>query len=121
VADSVPNIIFVYDLQTQKNVYVNREITTLLGYSAEQIQQMGNRMLDNLIHPDDISLVHERSALILADRELETHEVIYRIRSAGGEWRWLRDVCKLFKRDAQGKPWQILGVTEDITSRKRAE
>ena len=37
VTDTSPNIIYIYDLQQQCNIYVNREIATILGYSPIEI------------------------------------------------------------------------------------
>ncbi len=51
----------------------------------------------------------------------QVHELEYRMKDAGGNWRWFycRDI--LFKSTPEGKPSQVLGSTQDITARKRSE
>ena len=44
IADNSASIIYVYDLQTHKNVYANRNVTELLGYTSEQLTAMGERV-----------------------------------------------------------------------------
>ncbi len=121
ITDSVPNIIFVYDLQEQKNVYINREVTTLLGYTAEEVANMGNGIVDILVHPDDLPMVRARDQKFLTEKPTSPVEIICRLKHANGEWRWIRSIEKIFKYTNQGVPRQILGISEDITERKKIE
>ena len=49
-----------------------------------------------------------------------TDSLEYRWKVKSGEYRWFIDSRKLV-RDAQGKPVALVGVSRDITERKRAE
>lgn len=40
IADATPEIIYLYDLIADRNIYVNQQITELLGYSPAKIQQI---------------------------------------------------------------------------------
>ncbi|MEB3336564.1 MAG: response regulator, partial [Leptolyngbyaceae bacterium] len=53
ILDTSPNLIYIFEWQELRNVYVNREIATVLGYSPEEIQSMGNLMVA-LLHPEDV-------------------------------------------------------------------
>ncbi|MBW4438003.1 MAG: PAS domain S-box protein [Pleurocapsa minor GSE-CHR-MK-17-07R] len=121
VAATVPDIVYVYDLAEARNVYVNREIASSLGYSPDEIRVMGSALLEKLMHPDDVAGVmahHARLRTYPGDDILE-HE--YRMLASSGEWRWLNSRDRVFRRDAAGVSVQILGVASDVTERKREE
>ncbi|NJP05809.1 MAG: PAS domain S-box protein [Chloroflexaceae bacterium] len=49
VTSVIPDLIYVYDLTEQCNVYVNREVTTILGYSTEHIQALKDQIFTHLL------------------------------------------------------------------------
>ncbi|CBN59206.1 PAS domain S-box protein [Kamptonema sp. PCC 6506] len=122
IADSSPNILYLYDLQTQRNVYVNHEISSILGYQPEVIQAMGINFTQNLMHPDDLrSVLPAYSEQISMAQDGEIIDTEYRMRHSNGEWRWLHSRDSVFSRDANGQVKQIIGNAQDITERKRLE
>ncbi len=122
IVESSPNLIYVYDLQEQRNIFVNREITHILGYTPAEVQAMGERLATNLMHPDDIASVlpdyHERLARANDDEIIEFE---FRLRHANGEWHWLSSRSVVFSRDAAGQVKQNIGIAQDITTRKQME
>ena len=122
IADTIPEVLYVYDLVEQRNVFVNREIGTVLGYSENEIQEMGRTLLSRLTHPDDLSKVieHHQHRLPAAE-DGQIIELQYRMKHANGEWRWLSSRETVFARDVNGRSSQILGTAQDITQRQRAE
>jgi PAS domain S-box-containing protein len=121
VADSTPNILYVYDLIEQRNVYVNRAITRILGYTPEEIKTMGREFFQNLLHPDDLRLHNERRERFATAKEGDIIETEYRMKGADGEWHWLYSRDTVLSRTADGQPQLIVGVAEDITERKLLE
>ena len=121
IADASPNILYLYDLQEQRNIYVNREIGIILGYTPDEIQAMGSNLFTNLIHPDDFKRLVSYHAQILAAQDGEILEFEYRIRHVNGEWRWFYGRDAVFKRDPDGLVMQTIGTAQDITERKRLE
>ena len=119
ILNSTPNLIYVYDLIDKKNVYCNREALDFLGYTPQQIQDMGDELFINILHPEDSSKVIEHHQLLSQDGKVR--EIEYRMKDADGQWRWLRSRDVLFARTATGEPWQILGSAEDITEQKHLE
>lgn len=122
IAESSPNILYLYDIQQQHNVYANHQIFTILGYSPEEIQAMGEDFVYNLMYPDDLRFVlpvyYQR---VNAAKDGEIIENEYRLRNANGEWRWLYSRDVVFSRDANGQVKQIIGTAQDMTERKRLE
>ncbi len=122
IADASPNILYLYDIQEQRNVYTNREILSVLGYSPETIQAMGANFTINLLHPDDLdSVLPTYYEKISAAQDGEVIETEYRMRHANGEWRWLYSRDSVFSRDAEGKVKRTIGTAQDISDRKRLE
>ncbi|MBD6615085.1 PAS domain S-box protein [Komarekiella sp. 'clone 1'] len=121
IAETTPGILYVYDLLEARNIYLNGQVNKLLGYTPQQIQDMGAEFLINLMHPDDLA----RSPVIdtrfdtVKDGDILENE--YRMRHANGEWRWFCSRDTVFTRNADGSPHQIIGTTFDITERKQVE
>ncbi len=121
ITEANPNILYVYDLTDQQNVYSNRQMWSILGYQTQEVQQMGSAVLQTLIHPDDFVTICEHFKKFETAKEGEILEVEYRMRHKDGEWRWLISRETLFTRTADGKPKQVLGAAADISDRKQAE
>ena len=120
IANTTPELIYLYDLLDQRNVYANTELTNILGYTSEQVQKMGNRVFEMLLHPDDISKVasHHMALSKVGDNVLELE---YRMKDADGQWRWLYSRDRVFLRNEDGSARQILGVASDVTEKKETE
>ena len=121
IADTTPGILYVYDLVEQRNVYVNRQVTDLLGYSSEQVQRMGANLLPTLIHPEDFANIPKHLEQLSAAPEGAIVEIEYRMQRADGEWRWFYSREVAFSRNADSSLRQVLGTVLDITERKQAE
>ncbi len=121
IAEANPAMLYLYDIIEQRNVYANRQLTEIVGYSPEDVQNMGAGFPKNLIHPEDWDRVVACAEQLLAAPDGEIVEIEYRMRHASGEWRWLYSRDTVFTRNADGAPKLILGTAIDITHRVRAE
>ena len=92
---------------------------TMLGYAPGAFPP-GFESWKDLIHPDDLD-----EALSVATRWLESKQDEYenevRMRTADGEYRWIRARGRVVERDEAGDAVYMIGNHEDITERKRAE
>ncbi len=116
-----PNLIYIYDLSENRNIYANREVLDFLGYTPDQIASMGSALFANILHPDDAEAVALHHARFLDAPDNATFDVEYRMKHQSGEWRWLHSRDTLFARTTAGVGKQILGICEDITERKKNE
>ena len=89
ITEHSTSIIFVFDLETMSNVYSNRNVGEFLGYPVEQVQAMGENLLPQMIHPDDLPRVLSHFAQFADKADGEVVEMEYRARHAQGEWRWI--------------------------------
>ncbi|MEG4009483.1 PAS domain-containing protein [Microcoleus sp. Pol11C1] len=116
-----PNLLYVYDLIEERSLYVNRDISSDIGYTFEEIQQMAATFIPKLIHPDDIPAFSEQRKKLEAAKDGESFDFEYRIQQKNGEYRWFCSRESVFARTPQGKPWKILGTAAEISDRKQAE
>lgn len=121
MAAATPDILFVYDIREGRNIYSNKRIDSVLGYSSAQIQAAPGELIDQIVHPDDLQGTLEWFARFDGTPEGEALEHEHRIRHANGSYRWLLSRATAFERDANGRVTQIIGVATDITERKQAQ
>jgi PAS domain S-box-containing protein len=121
ILDTTTNLIYIYDLVETRNVYSNRELTDFLGYTPQQVLDLGSELFAHIMHPDDMQAVATHHARCAKAAEGETLEIEYRMQHADGRWRWLYSRDVPFSRDEAGTVTQILGVCSDVTERKQTE
>ena len=121
VTDITPGVIHVFDLEKQLSVYVNRSVATVLGYSPQDIEDLGTQVVQALMHPDDLPRfeVHQQSLRRLPDHETLTFE--YRVLDQSGQWHWFHSRDTVFARNAKGEVSRYIGMALDITEQKRIE
>ncbi|MCR6642059.1 MAG: PAS domain-containing protein [Sporocytophaga sp.] len=121
VAETLPNILFIYDIREQKNVYANRTVGDVLGYTPEGLKKLGTNVLTTFLHPDDLPKLVSHFNDFVNAKEGEVRKVVFRMKDAKGKWSWFVSMNSVFARDENGIPFQILGVSQDITDRVEAE
>ncbi len=121
IIQTIPDMVYVYDLDSHALVYCNRQVTELLGYTSEQMRDFGPGVVPTLVHPDDMELVKGYVARWADVRDNHVRESYYRCLNAKGEYRWLYGRDTAFAHDSVGRVTQILGTTRDVTARKQAE
>ena len=121
ITETIPIVIFVYDLEQRRCIYINDRIKAVLGYSAEDVIAMGDRFLWPAMHPDDRWTVHDPLGGCAAANSSEAIERVFRVRHRNGEWRWVHCMATVFARFEDGRAKQILGTFTDVTALKRAE
>lgn len=117
-----PDILYIYDIIEKKNIYSNDGIEIILGYSADEIKDMGDQVISNLMHPDDFKKYVAETFPKYATAEngdLIKHE--FRMKHKNGQWHWFDCSEIIYLRTSSCLPKQILGVMHDITERKQAE
>jgi PAS domain S-box-containing protein len=105
-----------FNIENQKHIS-NRALHEMLGYSGEELNSLGQ--WDEIVTPEErVSGAERYAELIEGKRDSDEYEQRF-IRRDGGIVV-AHDRFQLV-RDAAGKPQYIVGLTEDITERKRAQ
>jgi PAS domain S-box-containing protein len=115
------DLIYLFDIETQSNVYASESITEILGYNSKDIKKMGAKLLSTIVHPDDLPQAAENHETI---KKLKDGEILHskiRYIKANGEICYFQSREMPFSRDAKGKVKVILGITKDITEQEEKE
>ncbi len=117
-----PDLLYIFDYIEDRLIYTNEGIQKTLGYSTPEITAMGNRILSNLMHPDDFDLytreTYPKYATLMDNKPLN-HQ--FRMIDKSGRWHWLNCREEIYKRLPDGRPAQIFGVIHDISDRVHIE
>ncbi|MES2459834.1 MAG: EAL domain-containing protein [Armatimonadota bacterium] len=122
IAEASPFIVYLYDLNEDKNLYSNREVTAMLGYENDRFHAINKGILQFLMHPEDWPRWQEHVDSLSSLPDGNFAVVEYRLKRADGTWTWLRSRQMVFKRALRtNAPAQLLGTAEDITAQREAE
>jgi PAS domain S-box-containing protein len=122
IANSTPNIMYIFDLVEHKNIYCNNAIFDILGYTPAEIQALGGDMISQIIHPEDQASYIEQLNIFYTDcHNHAKYKREYRTKDKQGNIHWMNSYATVFRRNSQGEPTQIIGTTIDITAQKLAE
>ncbi len=99
-------------------IFFHGAVEAITGYKEEEFLA-GNPRWDQMIHPDDLSKIHESFQEIHSTPSYSAARE-YRILRKDGKVQWvheqIQNIC-----DSSGKPMMVQGALYDITDRKRAE
>ncbi|HSF58204.1 MAG TPA: PAS domain-containing protein [Candidatus Binatia bacterium] len=121
MAATSPDLLFIYDLVNDQNVYVNKRLEAELGYSAEALQGMKDKLTDAFVHPEDLAQVREQYRRFDAAADGEVLEWEFRARHVSGMYRWFHVRATVFDRTDDGRARRIIGHSRDVTASKETE
>jgi len=97
-------------------LYLSPAYEQMWGRTCESVYQNAMAWAE-AIHPDDLEQAHALFARQVQGEPLDSE---YRIRTPGGQQKWIRD--RAFPvRDESGKLIRIAGIADEITERKHYE
>ena len=122
VLDISRDVVYKLNMDTRTYDYISPSASELLGFTPEEVVEMG---LDGVwagFHPDDSAALGTFSGDSPAGlgKGRETPSIEYRWRFKDGDYRWLSD-DRAFVRDDDGNVRAVVGTIRDITQRKAAE
>src|SRR3712207_1216617 len=116
-ARAVQGIVYDLDLLTGA-VWRSEGLERVMGIRHEDAPTSAD-WWQARVHPDDAAQV-ARTARELEDGTTSHLDAEYRVRHADGHWVYLHDRSFVL-RDESGRAVRLIGVSTDITERKRAE
>ena len=94
--------------------YISPNVKQILGYTAEEILDAGEKLLLDRIHEKDKQKV-ETQILEIFDKNLPFN-IEYRIQKKDGDWIWVHDKGILVRKE--GGQSVVYGIIEDISDKK---
>jgi PAS domain S-box-containing protein len=123
LAENMRDAIWTMDIKNLRFTYMSPSITSLTGYSVEEVM---SRTLEELLTSASYGLAMKTFAeeLTIERREQKdlqrSRTLEFELNCKDGSTVWVEAKMN-FLRDSDGQPLEILGVSRDITDRKRAE
>ena len=108
---------FAYDADTEI-MQISAGYAAIHGFPEGTTEIARSECLTG-VHPDDIGRVEQFRSEAFRERRRE-YNVEYRIIRPGGELRWVETRCFISYK-GEGRPHRVVGVSIDITERKRVE
>jgi hypothetical protein len=115
LAENSDQVFWMLDLDERGALFVSSAFEKVWGSSSAEIYNDPNWLLST-IHPED----RERVRAFFQRSRSEATEESYRIVRPDGSVRWIQDRAFLV-RNAEGKPYRVAGIVEDITAQKDLE
>jgi PAS domain S-box-containing protein len=111
--------ITMQDLQTGGYLFISPAQAELTGFTEAELRALPFQESYGRVHPDDRDILIYQQQEIAAGRD-PPGPVEYRWKVKSGEYRWFSDSRRLV-HDELGRPVSVVGVSRDVTDRKRAE
>jgi len=121
INDTVPSMVFLFDITQLSLTYSNRQTELLLGYTEMELKAMGPDIVSRLMDSDTVRTITEQwpAAGKLPAQKPVVFE--YQVRRRDGEWRWLRLQLAAFTRQPDGQPIQLIGSAQDVTAARQIQ
>jgi diguanylate cyclase (GGDEF)-like protein/PAS domain S-box-containing protein len=108
-----------WDYDLRNNVMVRIGADNLLGFEPEH-RISADHWRNHAVHPDDRARVERILDEHVAGLR-DSFESEHRVRSASGEYVWVRSRGRIVERDAQGHALRVAGTARDVTRTRVAE
>ena len=106
--------IYIHELKKQQHIWTNNNFYKVIGYSDEEIKQIGSEWVKKNYHPEDVHIVTERIEYFRQNKG-DAYSGVYRIKHKEGHWVWVYSNAVVYKRDEKGFPELILGICIDFS------
>jgi PAS domain S-box-containing protein len=116
IIENLPHMIFVKDAEHLRFVRFNQAGEELLGYPREAL--LGKNDYDFFPEEEAAFFISKDRAVLETGQQLDIPEELIQTKEKGVR---ILHTKKVPIPDADGRPQYLLGISEDITERKRAE
>lgn len=116
-----PDLHAVWDLETRRFVFSNRNFFEILGYETDPSSVVNIALMERLIHPEDLARFQEHLRTLSEKKDDEVEEASFRFRAADGSYHWLLFRDAVFERHHAGRPKTVLATAQDISRQKAYE
>lgn len=121
IAEALPAVLYLWDQEDRKLTLLNPQSHEFIGYSSAQLEEMGDDIFPQLLHPADYAKLPTLRRQLERSGEGATVSTTFRIRHLDGSYRWFSGRETVFSRSRSGAPKLILGVAQDISDTVRLE
>jgi PAS domain S-box-containing protein len=110
----------VWDWNPKTNdVTFDERWTGMLGYTTDELEPHYQTWAD-LVHPDDLDRTEEALEK-LKSGDTDTYQHEFRMQTKDGDWKWIRDIGKVFEWNDDGEAVRAVGIHQDITEERKRQ
>lgn len=120
IAENSPNIIYIFDVEQKRNIYINRSLSKVLGYTDSEFSDQDAGFFETLMHPEDMQQFEKFYEQVKDCPDDFIFNFEYRIKHKNGTWRWLKGSEKVFAIE-NGTLKSLIGTVQDVTAEKHAD
>lgn len=113
----LPQLIYILDLKQRKLVYISDRITDILGYTRQDIEQMGNTLGPIMVHANMAAFSAEISERFEGLKMDDNLEFTMAFRHKNGEVRTLKNTATSLQQSTDNLNNYIMLLAEDITDK----
>ncbi len=117
--DGAGDGVWDWNPQTDKAIFSKRW-NEILDYAEDEFPGTGTAVF-KAIHPADVRYVTKGVTQHMREGGNSSYSAEFRMRTKGGDWKWISARGKVIDRDSDNNAIRIIGTHTDITSRKQAE
>lgn len=114
IFSSLNAIVFVFDLNNYKMLWVNDSFKKILGYKKSTRSIPEEEMLD-VYHPDDRDVLREMRNFFRQNKSA-SFTALFKFRDVNNNYLWLCTVANIFRRTKDESVFEVVGVSIDFTS-----
>ncbi|MFW5657420.1 MAG: LuxR C-terminal-related transcriptional regulator [Bacteroidota bacterium] len=102
-------IVFVFDLNNFRMLWVNDAFKKILGYKKLS-KAISRELLVDIYHPDDRNYLDEMVEFFRKNKN-GTFTAIFQFRDINGKYVWLCTAANVFRRNADRSVFEVVGVS----------
>ncbi|MCX2739221.1 PAS domain-containing hybrid sensor histidine kinase/response regulator [Pontibacter anaerobius] len=115
IALTIPNIVYIYEIEEDTCIYINDQIQHLLGYNKRDLEKMEGQIFSQIVVPEQRSKVQEHTQRMKGAQDGEVVDIEYLVQTKEGSIKNLFCRESVFKRKDNGQVQLIIGSAEDVT------
>ena len=118
INNTLPGALYIFDRKNFKNLYTNKALERVIGYTQQELNELGELAVSKLVHSQDQEVYWQHHRLCTSAKDGEILSYKYRVRMKDGRYRWIRNYESVFKRDDDGEASQMIAISLDIDKEK---
>ncbi|MBD3406304.1 MAG: PAS domain-containing protein [Candidatus Lokiarchaeota archaeon] len=120
VLENSRDCLYKYDFKKKQYVYISPSLKYVMGYTPNELSEMGLSGRRQLNHPDELEMVSKHREMLKHSKPNESYQLEYRFRDPEGLYRWISDNhVVIYDDDTHFNA--VIGSMRDITERKTKE
>lgn len=121
IHEASEDIIYLFDLETKSNVYASKSIAIGLGYTTEEVKEMGCSIIEKITPSEGVEATQQHFEELSQLEDKKIIESRFECLKANGEKCKFLSREMVYSRTESGSPKLILGIAHDITEQEKQQ